>query len=445
MKWIGKHTPIMPLLIVALALFIGLGASDALSVSFGGHEINFLGATYDPGANATTFTYRAIAATNWGFDFWILALNPECFGAGDIMDASESFEYTVDDQIIPPILGIKFTQPYGPGESRDVSFRLSGDLSTALVRVVLREAGCTYHEREIEGPECGPGQPPQCDVTPDRAVCVGSDATFMDNTTGGTPPYTYCWQKEFYTDPCISTTNQLTISDATLADAGTYRLIVTDALDYADTCYAELIVYPAPECDVTPPSQEVPVGSDATFTDNTTGGTPPYTWCWQKEPYTDPCISTTNQLTIFGVTLADAGTYRVIVTDAYDCADTCYAVLRVPPPTGEGKSPGYWGNQLAIYLGYKNGKLKEPDVASYAAQYGYTAEQAYDIMLTGEGGTPVEKLHRQLVAAKLSTAAGYLSGMDELLEWGQYIVAHPGEFTEQEILDAKNFFESLHD
>jgi len=427
-------------------IVIGLGSSDALGVDFGLYTINFLGATYDEGTDATTFTYQVMAAVNYGLDDWTIELNPDCFGQGDVLEASEPYDYVGPDTATG-IYGIKFTTPYAPDETRTVWFRLPGDLSITAVKVDVRYT-CSHWTKEIEGPECGgqpsPPPPPECDVTPDRAVCVGSDATFTDNTTGGTPPYTYCWQKEPYTDPCISTTNELTIFGATLADAGTYRVIVTDALDAADTCYAELMVYPAPECDVTPPSQEVSVGSDATFTDNTTGGTPPYTWCWQKEPYTDPCISTTNQLTISGVTLADAGTYRVIVTDAYDCADTCYAVLRVPPPSGQGKSPGYWGTQLAKYLGYKRGKLLEPNVESYAAQYGYTAQSAYDIMNYG-GTDMVEKLHRQLLAAKLSTAAGYLSGVDELLEEGQYMVAHPEEFTFQELEDAKDLFESLHD
>ncbi len=115
-----------------------------------------------------------------------------------------------------------------------------------------------------------------------------------------------------------------------------------------------------------------------------------------------------------------------------------------PPPSGTGKSPGYWKNNLAVYLGLKNGKLNEPYVANYAAQYGYTAQSAYEILSYG-GDDMLLKLHKQLLSAELSTAAGYLSGADQLLLWGQYVVAHPGEFTAQEIEDAKDLFESLHD
>ena len=273
MKRITKHTLIMPLLILASGLFISFGTSDALSVEFGLYQINFLGATYDEGTNATTFTYQVMAAVNYGFDDWTLELNPECFGSGNILDASEPYEYVGPDSVTG-IYGIKFTTPYVPGETRTVWFSLAGDLSTTMVKVDLRYT-CTHWTKEIEGPECG-GQPGP------------------------------------------------------------------------------------------------------------------------------------------------------------------------PPPSGEGMSPGYWKNQLAIFLGNKGGKLKEPDVESYALQHGYTAEEAYAI-LSVKKGSPVQQLHKQLLAAKLSTAAGYLSDMDELLEWGQYMVAYPGEFTDQEIEDAKDLFESLHD
>ena len=271
MKRVTKHALSLVLLVLASGILIGLGSSDALAL--GGHQINFLGATYDPGTNATTFTYQVAAATYYPFDYWVLELNPECFGAGDIIDASEPYDYVGPDPVTG-IYGIKFTTPYAAGETRTVSFRLPGDLSTTLVRVVIRQ-DCSNWWGERPGPECGGEPGPQ-------------------------------------------------------------------------------------------------------------------------------------------------------------------------PPDGEGMSPGYWKNQLAIFLGNKGGKLKEPDVESYAQQHGYTAEDAYAI-LSVKGGEPVDQLHKQLLAAKLSTAAGYLSNMAELLEDGQYMVAHPEEFTDQEILDAKDLFESLHD
>ena len=359
MKAMMKHVFSATLLVVVCGLLMGLMPSAALGVDFGLYKIFFLGATYDEGTDATTFSYEVRAAVNYGFDDWTIELNPECFGPGDVSDASEPYVYAGPDPITG-IYGLTFTTPYSPGETRTVWFRMPGNLSTTAVKVDVRY-DCTHWTKEIDGPEC-PGigcTPAQCDVTPDRdSVCVRANVTFTADATG----------------------------------------------------------------------------------------TPPFTYCWQKEPYTDPCISATSELTIYGVTLDDEGTYRVMVTN--ECGeDICYVELIVDecPPTGEGKSPGYWKNELARYLGLKGGKLKEPDIAGYAAQYGYTPEEAHAIMLAGEGGTMVEKLHRQLLAAKLSTAAGYLSGVDALLEEGQYMVAHPEEFTEQELEDAKDQFEALHD
>jgi hypothetical protein len=257
-------------------MLVGMSGSDALGVDFGLYQVDFLGAAYDAGANATTFTYRVAAAIDYGFDDWTVELKPECFGTGVVLDAGEPYLYAWPAPATG-IYGITFTTPYAPSEIRTVWFRLAGNLASTQIRVDIRE-GCSHWTKEMNGPDC-PGQP--------------------------TPPLP-------------------------------------------------------------------------------------------------------------------------------------------PPPSGQGKSPGYWKNQLGRFLGYDNGNLKEPDVGGYAAQYGYTAQAAYDILNYG-GDDMVAKLHRQVVAAKLSTAAGYLSGVDELLEEGQYMVVHPGEFTFQQLEDAKDLFESLHD
>lgn len=358
MKTTAKHALSATLLVVVCGLFVGWMPSAALGVDFGLYKIFFLGATYDEDMDATTFSYEVRAAVNYGLDDWTIELNPECFGPGDVSDASEPYVYVGPDPITG-IYGLTFTTPYAPGEVRTVWFKMPGNLSTTAVKVDVRY-DCTHWTKEIDGPEC-PGAgctPAQCSVTPDRdSVCVGTNVIFTASAAG-TPPFTYCWQKEPYTDPCISNSDQLTIFDVTFADEGTYRVTVTNECG-EDICYVELIV------------------------------------------------------------------------------DEC-------PMAGEGKSPGYWGTQLAKYLGYKRGKLLEPNIESYAAQYGYTAQSAYDIMYY-DGNDMVDKLHRQLLAAKLSTAAGYLSGYDAMIEQGQYMVAHPEEFTEQELEDAKDEFEALHD
>ncbi len=257
-------------------MLVGLSGSDALGVDFGLYGVDFLGAAYDAGANATTFTYRVTAAIDYGFEDWTVELKPECFGTGAVLDANEPYIYAWPAPATG-IFGITFTTPYVPGETRTVRFSVAGNSAATFIRVDVRE-GCSHWTKEMSGPDC-PGQP--------------------------TPP-------------------------------------------------------------------------------------PP------------------------------------------------------PPPSGQGKSPGYWKNQLGRFLGYDNGKLKEPDVGGYATQCGYTAQAAYDILNYG-GNDMLAKLQRLLTSAKFSTAAGYLANAAELLEWGQYMVAHPEEFTFQQLEDAKDLFESLHD
>ncbi len=80
-----------------------------------------------------------------------------------------------------------------------------------------------------------------CEASSDT-VCVGQTVTLTGNCTGGIPLHSYCWQKEPYTGSCLSDSTDLVIMNAQLSDGGTYRLIVDDVHDCADTCYADLIV-----------------------------------------------------------------------------------------------------------------------------------------------------------------------------------------------------------
>lgn len=176
---------------------------------------------------------------------------------------------------------------------------------------------------------------PQCNLSPGiDSVCIGSSTTFTDNTSGGAGGYTYCWQKAPYTGPCLSVASFLDIVNATLSDSGWYRVVVADANGCTDTSYAYLGLYESPICSVTPTSVSVCAGGSATFTDASSGGTGSYNYCWQKAPYTGPCLSESNTLQITNAQLADAGTYRVIVSDVCACSDTCYVSLTVwePPP-----------------------------------------------------------------------------------------------------------------
>ncbi|UCB52423.1 MAG: T9SS type A sorting domain-containing protein [Candidatus Zixiibacteriota bacterium] len=171
-----------------------------------------------------------------------------------------------------------------------------------------------------------------CDVIFDYdSVCAGFDASFTAVALDGTPPYTYEWS-----GPAgfTATTATIDIADAQPANAGNYQVIMTDAFGCVDTCNQDLTVHPKPNCQVTPDGDAVCAGSDASFTANVTEGTPPFTYDW-----TGPggFSGTAATIDITDAQSADAGTYEVIVTDFYDCADTAsveltvYTVVLTPP------------------------------------------------------------------------------------------------------------------
>jgi hypothetical protein len=171
-----------------------------------------------------------------------------------------------------------------------------------------------------------------CRITHDfDGVCVHNDSYAEVEALGGVPPYTYCWQQEPYSGGCIDIDTRIDITGARPADAGMYRVTITDDIGQTAECFSELVVHPLPLCDVQPPSQTAILGGSATFCDYSTGGTTPYTYCWQFPSLTGGCIGTGDCLTIDPVTGGGVGTYSLIVTDAHNCMDTCYAVLDTFP------------------------------------------------------------------------------------------------------------------
>jgi len=79
-------------------------------------------------------------------------------------------------------------------------------------------------------------------------------------------------------------------------------------------------------CDVTFDYDSVCAGFDASFTAIGIDGTPPYTYDWIGPAGFAASTATIN---ITNAQPANAGTYEVIVVDAFGCADTCYQELTV--------------------------------------------------------------------------------------------------------------------
>ncbi len=176
---------------------------------------------------------------------------------------------------------------------------------------------------------------PECSITGGTdAVCSGYTTEWCGPDVAG---YTYSWSGP----SSFSATTRC----VTIGVAGVYTLQITDANGCQSQCQRELTVNPNPICNATPADTTVCSGTDAIFSDNTSGGTPPYEYCWEKEPYGGGCLSTTSQLTITSASDTDAGTYRVIVTDDNGCKDTCFVALTVEPCGGYCTyTMGGWGS-----------------------------------------------------------------------------------------------------
>jgi hypothetical protein len=152
-----------------------------------------------------------------------------------------------------------------------------------------------------------------------QTVDPGANATFSVAATGSTP-LTYQWRKYSTTSSSSFFTvvggNSLTLTlpTVTTADAGNYRVLVTDPCGNSTlSANATLTVCASAAITGQPASQTVDHGANATFTVTATGAAP-LTYQWRKNTVIIPG-ATSSTLTLTAVTsAANAGSYDVVVT-----------------------------------------------------------------------------------------------------------------------------------
>jgi glucose/arabinose dehydrogenase len=165
-------------------------------------------------------------------------------------------------------------------------------------------------------------QAPQITTQPaDQTVNQGQTATFTVTATG--PSLNYQWQHLVggtWTS-LGSNAATLTITSAQPADAGSYRVVVGNTFGSVTSNAATLTVSvpnTAPSITTQPSNQRADVGQSATFT-VTASGTAPLTYLWQHlvgGTWTN-VGGNADTLTINSVTTADAGSYRVTVSNSF--------------------------------------------------------------------------------------------------------------------------------
>ncbi len=166
--------------------------------------------------------------------------------------------------------------------------------------------------------------PPVCSVDCDDEVCVGEDSTeCCVQVTDGIEPYSYSWD-----GPNSFTSDQecVTISNAQIADAGTYSVVVTDdiGLISSQDCSFELIVNENPTCD----PDDICLGE--VLSASCSGGSGGYTCTWTGPgniPTQGECSFTPSQ----------ASTFSVTCEDSEGCvSDGCSADVIDPPTSNAG-------------------------------------------------------------------------------------------------------------
>ncbi len=164
-------------------------------------------------------------------------------------------------------------------------------------------------------------RPPVCSVDCDDEVCVGEDSTeCCVQVTDGIEPFSYSW-----TGPNAFTSDQqcVMISNAQLADAGTYTVVVTDdiGLISSQDCSFELTVNENPTCN----PDDICLGE--VLSASCSGGSGGYTCTWSGPgtipPANGACSFTPTQ----------PGTFTVTCKDSEGCVSSGCSADVIDPPT----------------------------------------------------------------------------------------------------------------
>jgi probable HAF family extracellular repeat protein len=161
-----------------------------------------------------------------------------------------------------------------------------------------------------------------------QAVRLGSNAVFSV-TAGGTTPLNYQWLFNG-TNVAGATNVTLTITNAQAVSAGSYSVVVTNAVGSVTSSNAVLTLLTAPTIVVSPTNATVVQGSNATFS-VTAGGTPPLSYQWSFGGTNLPG-ATNSWYTLANTQTNNAGSYTVTITNTIGSVSTNAVLIVLAPP-----------------------------------------------------------------------------------------------------------------
>lgn len=173
-------------------------------------------------------------------------------------------------------------------------------------------------------------------------VGVRSNVTFSV-TAFGTAPLRYQWRKD--NTNLVSATNvSLTISNVQPTNAGNYAVVVTNNYGAITSAVAVLEVRGPPGIVSQPQHRTNVLGAPTTFSVVATNAD---RYQWQKDQQSISA-ATNATYSIPSVQLSDAGSFRVILSNAYGFTTSATAVLTVVMTNAGGGEVAGWGEALAF-------------------------------------------------------------------------------------------------
>lgn len=209
--------------------------------------------------------------------------------------------------------------------------------------------------------------PPAITTQPtSQSVTAGTATTFTVVATG-TAPLAYQWRKDGNSITGATAATH-SLASAQSADAGSYTVVVSNAVGNVTSSAAVLTVNVLPAVVTQPASLTVNAGASATFS-VVASGTGPLSYQWKKNGAVLPG-ATSSTLAFTSAQATDAGSYAVVVTNVAGFATSSVATLTVnvaptitSQPSTQSVAAGTWvdltvtasGTGPLIYQWKKNG------------------------------------------------------------------------------------------
>ena len=156
-----------------------------------------------------------------------------------------------------------------------------------------------------------------------QVVCIGSAVTF-NAAANGTEPISYQWMKNG--EGILGATgNSYSIPSVSVEDEGTYSVMVSNPCGSVESIAATLTLDQVPTIQAQPTSQEVCIGSSATF-NAAASGTEPISYQWMKNG--EGILGATGNIySIPSVSVEDEGSYSVMVSNPCGSVESGAATL----------------------------------------------------------------------------------------------------------------------